>query len=156
MEDDSWFLERSIELARRSAGDGGGPFGAVVVKQGLILAEGTNLVTSTADPTAHAEVVAIRKACLETSDHRLLGCTIYASCEPCPMCLGAIHWSRIDRIVFAATRHDAADAGFDDALLYQELTLPPAERVVSTHQLPTERRLAPFEIWRQNTERVPY
>jgi guanine deaminase len=131
------FLERAIELAGLGMAQGhGGPFGALVVRGDQILAEGWNQVTGSHDPTAHAEVNAIRAACRALSTFSLAGCEIYSSCEPCPMCLSAIYWARLDRLYFAATRTDAAEIGFDDAFLYTELTLDPAQRrLPSVHAL---------------------
>lgn len=131
------FLERAIELAKAGmAQAGGGPFGAVVVRGDQILAEGFNQVTGSHDPTAHAEVSVIRAACRALGTHSLAGCEIYSSCEPCPMCLSAIYWARLDRLYYAATREDAAEIGFDDAFLYTELTLPAAQRrLPSVHAL---------------------
>jgi len=130
-------LERAIEVAEQGMLQGlGGPFGALIVRGDSVLAEGSNRVTSSHDPTAHAEVVAIRAACQLVGDFSLAGCEIYSSCEPCPMCLSAIHWARLDRLYYAASRSDAAAIGFDDELLYVELGLSAAER-----RLPTERAL---------------
>ena len=149
-------LSRAIELARRSVAAGGGPFGAVVTRGDEVLAEGANRVTLDRDPSAHAEVVAIRAACAAVGSHELGGCTVYASCEPCPMCLATLWWARVERVVFAATREDAAAAGFDDAAVYAEITRPLDER-----RLPLERRLAergggPFDDWRAKPDRVEY
>ncbi len=156
VESDLVYLERSIELAELSVAQGGGPFGAVIVRSSVILAEGTNRVTQSWDPTAHAEVTAIRAACHAVSDFRLLGGTIYSSCEPCPMCLAAIHWSRIERIVFAASRQDAADAGFDDEMLYREICLPLAERAVVTVEARTQSSTRPFVAWKRHGTRTDY
>jgi len=136
------FLRRAIELAGigMSAGDGG-PFGALVVRGDQVLAEGVNRVTGTHDPTAHAEVCAIRAACAQLATFSLAGCEIYSSCEPCPMCLSAIYWARLDRLHFAATRADAAEIGFDDDFLYGEIHLPPEQRrLPSVHALREEAR----------------
>lgn len=150
-------LHRALELARESAlRPGGGPFGAVVLRGEEILAEGTNVVTGSHDPTAHAEVVAIRRACERLGTHSLAGCEILSSCEPCPMCLGAIEWARLDRLGYAATREDASRAGFDDARLYEELALPPGERTLPTFQEVVEGATAPFEAWLGNEDRVAY
>jgi len=150
------FLQEALQLAEDNVGQGGGPFGAVVVREGRIIAKGTNLVTGANDPTAHAEVVAIREACRRLGTFQLAGCTIYASCEPCPMCLGAIYWARLDRLVFAATRQDAAAAGFDDALIYDELPLPPHQRSLPCehHRHPDGER--PFVAWAQQSDRIRY
>ena len=126
------FLLRAIQLARANVSNRtGGPFGAVVVKDGVIIGEGANHVTTLNDPTAHAEIVAIRTACRYLDSFELSGCEIYSSCEPCPMCLAAIYWSRASKIYFAASREDAASAGFDDEFLYRELARPFAGRIVS-------------------------
>lgn len=150
------YLARSIELAEISVAQGGGPFGAVIVRSSLILAEATNRVTQSLDPTAHAEVTAIRAACQAAADFRLPSATIYSSCEPCPMCLSAIHWSRMDRIVFAANRYDAKDAGFDDELLYRELSLPGQERTVTTIERRVPQATAPFVAWKNHGQRTDY
>ncbi len=151
------FMARAIDLGRIHMRSGeGGPFGAVVVKGGEVVAEGNNEVVSQKDPTAHAEVVAIRRAALELDAFHLEGCEIYASCEPCPMCLGAIYWARIERIWFAATAGDAADIGFDDEALYRELRLPPAERRIPSRQLLRDDALAVFREWREKSDRVEY
>ncbi|MCL4171527.1 UNVERIFIED_CONTAM: hypothetical protein GTU68_036195 [Idotea baltica] len=150
-------MRRAIELAKDGVSTScGGPFGAVVVKDGQILAEGENRVTSSGDPTAHAEVVAIRKACERLGTHVLEGCEIYASCEPCPMCLGAIEWARLDRLYYAATRQDAAAAGFDDERLYVELAKTPEERSMETRRLLGEESGAPFTVWSEKQDRTPY
>lgn len=155
---DEQHLREAITLAREGMDRGdGGPFGCVIVKDGQVVGRGNNRVTSTNDPTAHAEVVAIREACKTLGDFQLTGCTLYTSCEPCPMCLGAIYWARPDRVVFAATREDAADAGFDDQLIYDELPLPPERR-----RIPTEARVlrdeaqAVFKAWKDKEDKVSY
>ncbi len=154
---DEGFLGRAIELARESVRAGsGGPFGAVVVCDGTIVAEGCNRVTASHDPTAHAEVVAIRRACEVRADHRLVGCTVYASCEPCPMCLAAIYWSRADRIVFAATRFDAAEADFDDEEIYRELSRSLDERNLPIENIKHPRRLEPFQLWGESVKSIRY
>jgi tRNA(Arg) A34 adenosine deaminase TadA len=151
------FLYRAIELASGNVqASRGGPFGAVIVFENQIVAEGTNLVTSTHDPTAHAEVVAIRRACEALANFELHGCTIYASCEPCPMCLGAIYWARLDRLVFAASREDASAAGFDDSLLYQQIPLPPDQRQLPTERIAHPDLRKPFELWAKSLIRIPY
>jgi guanine deaminase len=158
-EDDA-FLRRAIELAERAAWEGGGPFGAVIVSDGAVVGTGTNAVVSSLDPTAHAEVVALRDAARRLRTFLLRGSVVYTSCEPCPMCLSAAFWARVDRIVFAATRYDAAAAGFDDAELYAEM-LAAAGRGDRTPTLPVEQRLTeeagkPFAAWAANPNRVPY
>jgi guanine deaminase len=143
------FMRRAIALADANVSAGrGGPFGAVIVRAGAVVAEGTNLVTSTNDPTAHAEVVAIRNACRTLADYRLTGCEIYASCEPCPMCLGAIYWARCDRLYFAAGREDAERAGFDDSHIYRELGVGLASRAIPTARTLTEEGRVVLERWR--------
>lgn len=154
---DADFLRRAIDLAIGNVRlHRGGPFGAVIVQDGVVLAEGTNLVTHTHDPTAHAEIVAIREACRRQQSFALKGCTIYSSCEPCPMCLGAIYWARLDRLVFAATREDAAQAGFDDSFLYQQLPLPLEARSLPTTSLLRDEGVRAFDAWRQSSQRIAY
>jgi tRNA(Arg) A34 adenosine deaminase TadA len=155
--DDETFLREAIRLAHdRAAAGFGGPFGAVVVRGGRIVARGWNRVTAANDPTAHAEVVAIRRACSRLRSFSLTGCTLYASCEPCPMCLGAAYWARIDRLVFAAGRLDAAAAGFDDAFIYDELPLGPLERSLPSTQLLRDEAIGVFDAWLANPDRIPY
>lgn len=150
------FLAHCLALASESARTGGGPFSAVVVKDGQIIAEACNSVTRDRDPTAHAEVAAIRQACQRLDDHQLTGCTIYASCEPCPMCLGAIYWARADKVVFAASREQASEAGFDDSLVYREVQTPGPERQIPfIHRAPADAN-APFEQWAAFAERHAY
>jgi len=151
------FLLRAIELAVQNVQNHtGGPFGAVVVRDGVIVAEGANQVTASLDPTAHAEVVAIRAACLKLGTFDLKGCIVYSSCEPCPMCLAAIYWSRADKLVFAANRHDAAAAGFDDEFLYRELSLPLRDRSLPIEQDHREEAIAAFDAWRIDNGKVRY
>ena len=148
---------KAIRMAEENFLSGkGGPFGAVVVRDGKIIALAGNCVTSTNDPTAHAEVVAIREACkiLETFD--LSGCEIYSSCEPCPMCLGAIMWSRVDKLYYAADRNDACRAGFDDAFFYTELALPSDQRKLQPTQLLQEESVKVFDKWRDTADKIPY
>jgi len=153
----SEMMRRAIEIARRSAESGGGPFGAVVVgAEGTIVAEGANAVTASNDPTAHAEIVAVRAACAVRKTFELGRHEIFTSCEPCPMCLGAIHWARLGRIWFAADRHDAAAAGFDDDLLYREFKLPFDKRHTPIARLLAEEGKAPFEAWDRNGAKVRY
>ncbi len=134
----------------------GGPFGAVIVRDGEIVARGCNEVTSSGDPTAHAEVVAIRSAARALGTHSLAGCTIYASCEPCPMCLAAIYWARLDRLYFACTRADAAAAGFDDDVFYQEIAKPLAERSVPTAPLLRDEAWRVMAEWIAKPDKTPY
>jgi guanine deaminase len=149
-------LQHAIELATASARDGGGPFGAVITRGDVVLATGTNGVTRDHDPTAHAEIVAIRAACRAQRDFRLTGAVLHTSCEPCPMCLAAAFWARIDRIVFAATRDDAAHAGFDDAAIYAEVVAPMADRTLPIAHLELPDALAPFDVWAHNGARTDY
>ena len=151
------YMERAIELAVENARSGrGGPFGAVVVRDGRILAEGTNQVTFSRDPTAHAEIVAIREACRVLGDFQLRGCEIYTSCEPCPMCLGDIYWARPDRVYFAASREDAAAFGFDDALIYSEVAAPVEDRKICMLALLRERGREAFEEWDKRVDKIRY
>jgi tRNA(Arg) A34 adenosine deaminase TadA len=151
------FMRRAIELSSiHMAENAGGPFGAVIVKDGEILGEGWNRVTSSHDPTAHAEVVAIRQACGKLKTFELRGCEIYTSCEPCPMCLAAIYWARLDRIWYANGRADAAAIQFDDAWLYHEVALPLDERSLPTTQLLREEALAVFRTWEAKPDKIPY
>lgn len=149
-------VRQAIALANDAAANGGGPFGAVVVRSGVVVGIGTNDVVGAVDPTAHAEVVAIRDACRGLETHELTGSTIYASCEPCPMCLAAAWWARVDAIVFAADRHQAAAAGFDDAALYTEVAAPLDERSLPVRQLLAAEGDGPFQTWAANEARVPY
>lgn len=150
-------MTRAIQLSIDNVHSGrGGPFGAVVVKDGTIIAEGTNLVTSTNDPTAHAEVLAIREACSRLGVFDLEGCEIYSSCEPCPMCLAAIYWSRLSRIYFANSDADASKIGFDDSLIYRELAQPPAQRRIPMIQMMREEALAAFRAWENKPDKISY
>jgi guanine deaminase len=152
--DDELHLGRALELARRSAAEGGGPFGAVVVRAGRVLGEGANRVTLEFDPTAHAEIVALRAACARERTHDLSGAVLYASCEPCPMCLGAALWARVARVVFAATRDDAAAAGFDDRRFHEHFAHGPL--ALSLERAEHAHGRAPFEAWLANPQRRPY
>ncbi len=148
---------RAIQLsAERMRAGKGGPFGAVIVKDGEIVAEGFNQVTTSNDPTAHAEVMAIRRACEALDTFSLEGCTIYTSCEPCPMCLSAIYWARLEAIYFANTREDAADIGFDDDFLYREIPKPLSERQILTEKIDLTEARDVFEEWRVKPDKVMY
>ena len=152
----SW-MRRAIELAVENVRAAkGGPFGAVIVREGRILAEGTNLVTSNNDPTAHAEIVAIRAACRALGRFHLTGCEIYTSCEPCPMCLSAIYWARLEKIYYANTRFDAANIQFDDEFLYQEIPKDLTSRKISMQQIRHAEALQVFEIWNKKVDKVRY
>lgn len=151
------FLQRAVDIARTHMQSGnGGPFGAVVVENGQIIAEGHNQVTSCNDPTAHAEVVAIREACKAKGTFDLSGCEIYASCEPCPMCLSAIYWARLDRIYYANTRDDAARIDFDDSLIYDEVAKSPEDRNIPMTHVPLDDALAVFDEWENKEDKIPY
>lgn len=151
------YLDMAIELSRQGMeAKDGGPFGAVIVQDNQVIAKGNNQVTSGCDPTAHAEVVAIRRACAALGRFDLRGCTIYSSCEPCPMCLGAVYWARLDKLYFANSRQDAADIGFDDAHIYDELPLPIAQRSLETIHMPSKNARAVFEAWMRLEGRVEY
>jgi guanine deaminase len=150
-------MQRAIELALEGVRtDRGGPFGALVVQAGVIVGEGSNSVTSSNDPTAHAEIVAIRAACQKLGTFSLAGATLYASCEPCPMCLAAIHWARIEQVFFACDRHDAARAGFDDAALYEEFERPPPVRKLALTAWMRDEGLEAFRAWLAKADRKPY
>ena len=154
---DEIFMRRAIELAQIGVDKGaGGPFGAVVVKNGEIVGEGYNRVTSTNDPTAHAEVVAIRNACAKLESFQLDDCVLYTSCEPCPMCLGAIYWARPKEIFYAATHTDAANAGFDDSFIYEEIILPVEKRKIESINLLREEGLAAFKNWADKQDKTEY
>ncbi|MCW5959667.1 MAG: nucleoside deaminase [Pyrinomonadaceae bacterium] len=156
-EQDEKFMRRAIELAKKGIDHGaGGPFGAVVVKNGEIIAEGWNEVTSKNDPTAHAEVSAIRKACAALKDFQLRGCTIYTSCEPCPMCLGAIYWARPEKMFYACTREDAAGIGFDDQFIYDEIGRDLEERRIETINLLRIEGLGVFKMWESMPQKIEY
>ena len=155
-EDPRRFMARAVELSLANVHAGGGPFAALVVRDGRIVAEGTNRVTDTNDPTAHAEVVAIREACRTLGTFQLTGCDFYTSCEPCPMCLGAIYWARPERVYFGNTAADAAAVGFDDSAIYDELQLPHAERRLPMIQLMREEAQAAFRAWHEKADKVPY
>jgi guanine deaminase len=150
------FMQRAVALAHENIHSGGGPFATVIVKDGRIVAEGVNRVTATNDPTAHAEVVAIRAACHALNTFQLSGCDLYTSCEPCPMCLGAIYWARPSRVFYAGTAADAAFGGFDDAFIYDEIKLPYAGRRIPMAQVLPEEGLAIFKAWLAKTDKTPY
>nr|WP_129784907.1 nucleoside deaminase [Promicromonospora panici] len=154
--DDETWLARAIEVASQNVADGGGPFGAVVVRDGVEVAAAGNRVTRDLDPTAHAEVVAIRAACRALNAFSLAGTTLYASCEPCPLCLSAALWARVDRVVFAADRHDAERAGFDDREFYELLERDRATWPNPVVELRIARAGEPFEAWQAYTARTPY
>ena len=156
MNDSEVFLKKAIALAEKNVAAGGGPFGAIIVKDGIIIAEGVNRVTLDNDPTAHAEVCAIRDACKQLNTFTLQGCVLYSSCEPCPMCLSAIYWARIDTLYFAATRLDAHNAGFDDDFLYKEIPLPLSQRAIASFNPTLSESIRPFNAWIEHEHRVKY
>jgi tRNA(Arg) A34 adenosine deaminase TadA len=151
------FMARAIQLAVENVRSGkGGPFGTVIVQDNAIIAEAANQVTASNDPTAHAEVVAIRQACQKLAIFELKGCTLYTSCEPCPMCLGAIYWARIGKVYFASLATDAAKAGFDDSAIYAEFSQPHAEREIPMIQIMRNEALAAFRAWEENSGKIRY
>ena len=149
-------MEQAIALSIESVKSGGGPFGSVIIKNNEIISEGMNRVTKSNDPTAHGEIVAIRNACKNLNDFSLKGCELYTSCEPCPMCLSAIYWSRIDKIYYANTRDDAKKIDFDDSLIYSELTKKIKERKIPTTQLMRDEALQGFKLWKNTENKVKY
>ena len=150
------FMLRAIELSISSANGSGGPFGCVIVKDDKIIAEGSNKVTFSNDPTAHAEIVAIREACKKLNTFNLSGCDLYASCEPCPMCLSAIYWSHVDNIFYANTREDAKKINFDDSLIYSEISKKNEDRKIPIKQMLRDEALKAFEIWNKKTDKIEY
>jgi len=150
------FIRQTIDLAVENVRRNGGPFAALVVKDGVVIATGCNQVTRTNDPTAHAEILAIREACRVLGAFQLAGCEVYSSCEPCPMCLGALYWARPERVYFAATAADAAAAGFDDSFIYRQSALPPSERSIPMIHVVQEHSVRPFELWVNKTDKTDY
>ena len=150
------FMKQAIELAVQNVRREGGPFAALVVKDGIVIATGANQVTRSNDPTAHAEIVAIREACRVLGDFQLSGCEIYTSCEPCPMCLGAIYWARPERVFFAATHQDAAAAGFDDSFIYRQIAVPHSERSIPMIHVADAHATQPFEEWSGKPDKTEY
>jgi guanine deaminase len=154
---DKAFMARAIQLSLENVSSGrGGPFGAVIVKGGVVVSEAANQVTATNDPTAHAEVLAIRQGCQRLDCFELRGCDLYTSCEPCPMCLGAIYWARISKVYFGNLAADAAKIGFDDSAIYAEITQPHAEREIPMIQMMREEALAAFRAWEQHPGKIRY
>ena len=156
MEEKSKFMLKAIELSIRSAETIGGPFGCVIVKDNKIISEGSNKVTSTNDPTAHGEIVAIREACLKLSTFNLSGCELYSTCEPCPMCLSAIYWSHIDRVFYANTRDDARNIDFDDNFIYSEINKKIEDRKIQMIQMHRDEALKAFKIWDEKSDKIKY
>jgi len=154
---DEYFMQKAIKLSLSGMqSDDGGPFGAVIVKKDEIIAEGNNQVTSENDPTMHAEIVAIRRACKKLGIFDLTGCTLYTSCEPCPMCLGAIYWAHLDRIYYANTKEDAVQIGFDDAFIYAELDLDSNKRKLPMQQMLREHAIKVFQKWEDKEDKIEY
>ncbi|HEY4098914.1 MAG TPA: nucleoside deaminase [Baekduia sp.] len=153
---DARWLAEAVELAVENVGAGGGPFGALIVRDGAVIATGVNAVTTTNDPTAHAEVVAIRTACRAIGDFRLDGCVLVTSCEPCPLCLAASLWARLDRVIYAADRHDAARGGFDDLAFYELFATPRERWPMTVTTTATADSAAPFAAWLAKPDRVDY
>ena len=153
---DASLIRQVIELAVENVRRDGGPFGALVVKDGVVIATGANQVTRTNDPTAHAEIVAIREACRVLGEYQLEGCDVYTSCEPCPMCLGALYWARPAGVFFAATKEQASAAGFDDGFIYRQLAIPPAERSIPMRHVADADSGRPFEEWNRKADRQEY
>ncbi|MBV7269292.1 nucleoside deaminase [Winogradskyella luteola] len=157
MKDKKRFMKEAVNAALKGMQNNeGGPFGCIVVKDGKIVGRGNNRVTSTNDPTAHAEVTAIRDACKNLDSFQLDGCEIYTSCEPCPMCLGAIYWARPDKVYYGSDQVDAANIGFDDEFIYKEIPLPYEERSIPFEQLARDIALKPFEEWTKKTDKTEY
>lgn len=156
MENDKLFLRRAIEIASVGIEKGGGPFGAVITRDGEKISESFNKVVLTCDPTAHAEVNAIREAAAVLKSHDLKGCTLYSSCEPCPMCLGAIYWAGIKKVVYSCDRNEAEGAGFSDKLIYEEILLEPAKRKISFLHIPDAYGREIFRKWDETENKIPY
>jgi guanine deaminase len=157
MQSENEFMQLAIRLATENVLSGaGGPFGAVIAKDGKIVSTGVNTVTAANDPTAHAEVNAIREACQALGSFQLPGCVLYSSCEPCPMCLGAIYWVRLDSIFFGNTCHDAAEVGFDDSFIYEELRVPTGQRKLSMVRLLPDKAIESFFAWREHQTKIEY
>ena len=156
MEDKNKFMARAIELSIKSASTIGGPFGSVIVKDNKIISEGSNEVTSSNDPTAHAEIVAIRKACQKLRKFNLSGCEIYTTCEPCPMCLSAIYWAHIENIYYANTRLDAKNIDFDDSFIYSEMNKEINSRKIKMYQMHRDEALEAFKIWDKKEDKIKY
>ena len=149
-------MQRAIELSVKNVHSGGGPFGAVIVKDGKILAEGANSVTSSNDPTAHAEILAIRAACKKLGTFERKGCEMYTSCEPCPMCLGAIYWARLDRVYFGNSAADALKVGFDDSFIYRQIAQPHPQRTIPMIQMMPEQAWEGFRTWDEKPDKTRY
>lgn len=154
--EDKKFMQLAIDLSIENVAQGGGPFGAVIVRNGEIIATGTNRVTENCDPTAHAEVSAIRAACAKLGDFKLSGCTIYSSCEPCPMCLSALYWAGVERIFYGNTKQDARSINFDDSFIYDQIAIDYSERAIPCINFMREEALAGFKAWVEKVDKVLY
>lgn len=154
--EDEKFMQQAIDLSIENVANGGGPFGAVIVRDGEVIATGTNRVTATCDPTAHAEVSAIRAACAKLGDFKLAGCTIYSSCEPCPMCLSALYWAGVERIFYGNTKEDAKAVNFDDSFIYDQIALDYSERSIPCINIMREQALAGFKAWSDKEDKILY
>ena len=154
--DDKEFMQMAIDLSVENVANDGGPFGAVIVRNGEVIATGTNRVTANNDPTAHAEVSAIREACAKVENFKLEGCVCYTSCEPCPMCLSALYWAGVERIVYGNTKDDAKAINFDDSFIYDEIAKPYAQRAIPIHNLMRKEALEGFRAWTEKTDKIEY
>ncbi len=154
--EDKKFMQLAIDLSIENVAQGGGPFGAVIVRNGEVIATGTNRVTASCDPTAHAEVSAIRAACAALGDFKLTGCTVYSSCEPCPMCLSALYWAGVERIFYGNTKQDAASINFDDSFIYDQLALDYTQRAIPCINIMRKEALAGFKAWVEKVDKVLY
>lgn len=154
--EDKKFMQLAIDLSIENVAQGGGPFGAVIVRNGEVIATGTNRVTESCDPTAHAEVSAIRAACAALGDFKLTGCTVYSSCEPCPMCLSALYWAGVERIFYGNTKQDAASINFDDSFIYDQLAIDYTQRAIPCINIMREEALAGFKVWVEKVDKVLY
>lgn len=154
--EDAKFMQQAIDLSIANVANGGGPFGAVIVRDGEVIATGTNRVTANCDPTAHAEVSAIRAACAKLGDFKLSGCTIYSSCEPCPMCLSALYWAGVERIFYGNTKQDAKEIDFDDSFIYDQIALDYSERSIPCINIMRDNALEGFKAWREKADKILY
>ena len=154
--EDAKFMQQAIDLSIENVANGGGPFGAVIVRDGEVIAAGTNRVTANCDPTAHAEVSAIRAACAKLGDFKLTGCTIYSSCEPCPMCLSALYWAGVERIFYGNTKQDAKEIDFDDSFIYDQIALDYSERSIPCINIMRDNALEGFKAWREKADKILY
>lgn len=154
--EDAKFMQQAIDLSIENVAGGGGPFGAVIVKDGEVIATGTNRVTANCDPTAHAEVNAIRAACAKLKNFKLTGCTVYSSCEPCPMCLSALYWAGVERILYGNTKQDAKEIDFDDSFIYDQIALNNTERAIPCINFMRDKALEGFRLWREKEDKVLY